>query len=56
MGFPSEVFHQAFRWMILNRRGLTIFTHPEIGDHLTDHRDRAVWMGETLEFDLSIFD
>lgn len=56
LGFPAEVFDQVFPWLILNRQGLTIFTHPETGDPLTDHRDRAVWMGEMLELDLSIFD
>jgi len=32
------------------------FTHPETGEHLPDHRDRAIWMGEMLDLDLSIFD
>ncbi len=56
LGFPAEAFDQVFPWLILNRQGLTIFTHPETGDHLADHRDRAIWMGEMLPLDLSIFD
>ncbi|WP_170400760.1 DOPA 4,5-dioxygenase family protein [Ruegeria arenilitoris] len=54
--FAPDAFDQVIPWLMLNRQGLTIFTHPETGDHLDDHRDRAVWMGEMLELDLSIFD
>jgi len=56
LGFGAKDLNTVFPWLILNRQGLTIFTHPETGDHLTDHRDRAIWMGEMLELDLSIFD
>lgn len=56
LGFVPDAFAQVIPWLMLNRQGLTIFTHPETGDHLADHRDRAVWMGEMLELDLSIFD
>ncbi|WP_164661711.1 DOPA 4,5-dioxygenase family protein [Tropicibacter sp. Alg240-R139] len=56
LGFGPEVLDQVLPWLMLNRQGLTIFTHPDTGEHLEDHRDRAVWMGELLELDLSIFD
>ena len=56
LAFDADAFDRVFPWLILNRRGLTVFTHPDTGDHLTDHRDRAVWMGEMLPLDLSIFD
>ena len=56
LGFGPAAFDQIIPWLMINRQGLTIFTHPETGDHLTDHRDRAIWMGEVLELDLSIFD
>ena len=56
LGFAPEVFAQVMPWLMMNRRGLTIFTHPDTGEHLEDHRDRALWMGELLELDLSIFD
>ncbi len=48
-------FPTVIPWLALNRDGLTIFTHPDTGEHLEDHRDRAIWMGEMLELDLSIF-
>ena len=52
----ADAFDQVIPWLMLNRQGLTIFTHPETGEHLVDHRDRAIWMGEMLDLDLSIFD
>lgn len=56
LGFAADIFDQVIPWLMLNRQGLTIFAHPETGDHLADHRDHALWMGEMLELDLSIFD
>ncbi|MBO9452580.1 DOPA 4,5-dioxygenase family protein [Tropicibacter sp. R16_0] len=56
LGFGADALDQVLPWLMLNRQGLTIFTHPDTGEHLEDHRDRAVWMGELLELDLSIFD
>ena len=56
LGFGPESFDRVIPWLMINRRGLTVFTHPETGDHLSDHRDRAIWMGEMLPLDLSIFD
>ncbi len=56
LAFAADAFDQVIPWLMLNRNGLTIFTHPETGQHLEDHRDRAIWMGEMLELDLSMFD
>lgn len=56
LAFGPEAFDRVIPWLMLDRQGLTIFTHPETGDHLADHRDRAIWMGEMLDLDLSIFD
>lgn len=55
IAFAPDQFDKVIPWLMLNRRGLTVFTHPETGDALTDHRDRAIWMGETLALDLSMF-
>lgn len=56
LGFGPEVFREVMEWLVLNRDGLIVFTHPDTGQHLEDHRDRAIWMGACLELDLSIFD
>ncbi|WP_170763940.1 DOPA 4,5-dioxygenase family protein [Ruegeria lacuscaerulensis] len=56
LGFAPDAFDHVIPWLMLNRQGLTVFSHPETGDHLKDHRDRTIWMGEMLELDLSIFE
>ena len=52
---PAQ-FASLLPWLALNRDGLVIFAHPDTGQHLADHRDRAIWLGVGLELDLSIFD
>lgn len=42
-------------WLVLNRDGLIVFSHPETDDALVDHRDHGIWLGTGLEMDLSIF-
>lgn len=32
-------------WLTLHRQGLTVFMHPNTGEELEDHRDRAIWFG-----------
>jgi DOPA 4,5-dioxygenase len=55
LSFAAEAFGEVFPWLVLNRGELIVFTHPETGNHLEDHRDRAIWMGACLPLDLSIF-
>jgi hypothetical protein len=33
---------------LLNRGPLDVLVHPETGDDLADHRDRAMWLGDRL--------
>jgi DOPA 4,5-dioxygenase len=42
---------QVLPWLIVNRRGLTVFTHAQTGNALKDHTDHVVWLGpsETLK-------
>ena len=56
LGCSPEQFAALLPYLALNRNGLTVFAHPDTGDHLRDHRDGAVWLGEMLALDLSIFD
>ena len=48
-------FGRCIPWLMKNRDGLTVFIHALTGDDLVDHTDHAIWMGEMLELDLSIF-
>ena len=52
---PPEKFGEVILWLSLNRDGLTVFVHPETGDHLRDHTEHSIWMGEMLELDVSVF-
>ena len=48
IAFAPDQFDRVVPWLMLHREGLTVFLHPETGDQLTDHAERAVWMGELL--------
>ncbi len=54
IAFKPEVFATLLPWLALNRDGLVIFVHPNTGEDLTDHAERAIWLGETVELDLSV--
>ena len=56
VAFDGSLFSEVVPWLMLNRRGLTVFVHPETGDDLADHRDHATWMGRMLPLDLGVFD
>ena len=56
LAFPPALFGEVVPWLALERNGLTIFIHPETGDELGDHRDRAIWMGEMLPLKLELFE
>ena len=55
LAFPPEQFGDFVPWLAVMRGGLTVFIHPETGDDLSDHRDRAIWMGEMLPLKLEMF-
>lgn len=55
LSVPKAIYGEVISWFCLNRQGLTIFTHPNTGQSLEDHRDRAIWMGECLELNLENF-
>ena len=47
----KEQFTDVVSWLVLNRRGLTVFTHAQTGNALKDHTDHVIWLGpsETLK-------
>ena len=55
IAFEGALFPAFVPWLMLNRDGLTIFLHAETGDHLADHTEYAIWMGEMLPLKLEIF-
>ena len=54
VAFAPDQFDGVVRWLMLNRRGLTVLVHPETGHDLEDHRDRALWMGRVLDLNLDV--
>ncbi len=55
VAFDRTIFSEIVPWLALNRDGLAILVHPESGDGLADHTKHALWMGEILEINKSIF-
>ena len=56
IAFQPELFGELAAWLMLHRRGCTIFLHPNTGNDLEDHRDYPTWMGEMLPLELGIFE
>lgn len=55
LSLSPEQFGTVIPWMSLNRQGLTVFVHPETGDHLADHRDHVIWLGNSVPLNLEMF-
>ena len=52
VAYGPEQFAAIMSWLSLNRGDLIVFTHPNTGDALRDHRDWAIWMGAKLDLAL----
>ncbi len=46
--FRNDQFAALIPWLALHRGELTVFVHPNTGEDLEDHRDRAVWLGQQV--------
>lgn len=55
LSFEAELFAELIPWLNAHRNGLRILVHPVTDDHLKDHRDYAMWLGDSAQLDLSIF-
>ncbi len=56
IAFEPEVFADLVPWLALERDGLVVLVHPNAGDDLLDHRDRALWLGAGLDLNLGMFE
>ena len=56
LAIQPEQFTDVISWLALNRQGLVIFVHPETGQTLEDHRDRAIWMGAVRPVNTAMFE
>jgi len=53
IAFAAELFGEIIPFLALNRKGLTVFVHPNTGDALTDHTAHVMWLGASQDLDLS---
>ena len=49
VAFDAAIFGNFVPWLMLNRRGLVVFVHPNTRNERRDHLVHALWMGEVLE-------
>jgi aromatic ring-cleaving dioxygenase len=52
--FKNDKLAPILSWLALNRGQLTVFVHPNTGEQLEDHRDRAIWLGEQVPLFLDV--
>ncbi|MCW5749138.1 MAG: DOPA 4,5-dioxygenase family protein [Alphaproteobacteria bacterium] len=52
VAFTPERFTAIVSWLAMNRGDLAVLIHPNTGDDLVDHRDRAMWMGACYDLNL----
>ncbi len=53
IAFDPQHFSEIVHWLTLNHGALDIFIHPNTGQDLADHRDRALWLGKSYDLILS---
>ena len=52
IAFMPTQFAEVVPWLTLNHGSLDVLVHPNTGDELGDHRDRAMWVGRSHQLDL----
>jgi DOPA 4,5-dioxygenase len=52
--FSNDQLAPLLSWLALNRGDLTVFVHPNTGQQLEDHRDRAIWLGQPAPLKLDV--
>jgi aromatic ring-cleaving dioxygenase len=55
LAFSPTQFAEIVEWLTLNHGELDVFLHPNTGDDLRDHRDRAMWIGHSHQLKLEVF-
>lgn len=53
--FTPAQFGAFIPWLVINRGPLSALVHPNTGDDVRDHTQRATWLGEKMTLDLGIF-
>jgi DOPA 4,5-dioxygenase len=50
--FSPEEFSKVVPWLMLHHEGLNVLIHPSTDDDVSDHTDRALWLGQRLELNI----
>lgn len=50
--FSPEEFNKVVPWLMLHHEGLNVLIHPSTDDDVSDHTDRALWLGTRLELNI----
>ncbi|MBN3766090.1 DOPA 4,5-dioxygenase family protein [Burkholderia sp. Ac-20365] len=53
LAFGNDLLAELFAWLTLNHGALDVFIHPNTGNALEDHRDRAAWIGRSHQLNLA---
>jgi DOPA 4,5-dioxygenase len=56
LAFAADQLANVLPWLVLNRNGLTVFTHAETGNAIQDHTAHVIWLGPSETLDLSKLD
>ena len=54
IAFEPALFGALVPWLALNRAGLDVLVHPNTDQSLPDHAERAMWLGQSHQLDLSV--
>ena len=52
---PTGELDRFIPWILKNRGSCDVFLHPNTGNDLEDHRDHAIWIGNSYPLNLTIF-
>jgi aromatic ring-cleaving dioxygenase len=52
IAFLPTLFAELVPWLALDRRGLTVFVHPETGDAIADHSAHVIWLGDSQKLNM----
>ena len=53
LAIPAGDFPHVLGWLALNHGALDVFVHPNSDDELRDHRDSAMWLGNSHALNLA---
>ena len=53
LAFPAGNLAHVVSWLALNHGSLDVLVHPNTDDELRDHRDSALWLGQSHSLNLA---